>query len=220
VTPTPEDASLPTPEDAGRLTPQDAVRLEECIAGGGVAVFPTDTLYGIGCDPDSPDAVERLYELKGRPPWQPCAVMFFSLPAALRALPELTGRERQAASTLLPGPVALLLPNRRERFLRACGTDGALGLRVPLLTPALAALAVVEVPVMQSSANLSGGADARRLAEVPPALRENADLVLDGGELPGTASTVLDLRGYEERGEWRVVREGPVGRGEFEQALG
>ena len=73
---------------------------------------------------------------------------------------------------------------------------------------------------MQSSANLSGDPEARRLADVPHALREGADLVLDGGELPGVASTVLDLREYEEHGRWRVVRAGPLGKAELARALG
>jgi L-threonylcarbamoyladenylate synthase len=91
--------------------------------------------------------------------------------------------------------------------------------RVPALTPALAALAALEQGVMQSSANISGGADARRLGEVPRELLEGADLVLDGGELPGTPSTVLDLRSYESDGEWRVLRAGALPDGVLARAL-
>jgi L-threonylcarbamoyladenylate synthase len=76
--------------------------------------------------------------------------------------------------------------------------------------PDLPVLAGVRAPVLQSSANSSGGSDARRLADVPEAIRAGADLVLDGGELPGTPSTVVDLRGYEETGEWAVLRAGLV----------
>ncbi len=203
------------------LGPGDAQRLEECLGGGGLAVFPADTVYGIGCDPENRAAVERLYALKGRPAARPAAVMFFSLGVALQALPELQERERAALSRLLPGPLTLLLPNRRRRFPLACGPDpDTLGVRVPLLAGALESLRAVGVPVLQSSANLSGEADVRRLADVPLALRAGADLVFDGGELPGTASTVLDLRGYQERGVWCVVRDGPVGAGELERALG
>jgi L-threonylcarbamoyladenylate synthase len=203
------------------LTSADARRLEECLAGGGVAVFPADTVYGIGCDPENRAAVERLYALKDRPAARPAAVMFFSLDTALAALLELGERERAALQALLPGPLTLLLPNRDRRFPLACGPEpGALGVRVPLLEGALAALGAVRVPAMQSSANISGEAEARRLAGVPASLREGADLELDGGELPGTASTVLDLRGYQERGEWRVVRAGPVGAKELKRALG
>jgi L-threonylcarbamoyladenylate synthase len=203
------------------LTPDDARRLQECLAGGGLAVFPADTVYGIGCEPDNQVAIERLYALKGRPAARPAAVMFFSLGSALEALPELRERERAAMIALLPAPLTLLLPNRNQRFPLACGPrSDTLGIRVPLLEGALTPLRAVGVPVLQSSANISGEADVRRLADVPLALREGVDLVLDGGELPGTASTVVDLRGYEERGEWRVVRGGPLGESELERVLG
>ena len=210
------------------LTADDAKRFRQCLADGGVAVFPADTVYGLACDPLRHEAVRRLYELKGRPPQRPAAVMFFSLAAALSSLPELGERERAALEALLPGPLTVLLPNREHRYPLACAPGapassaepGALGLRVPLLPEPLAALHAVDVPAMQSSANLSGAPDARQLSEIPPALLRGADLVLDGGELPGIASTVLDLREYEAGGRWDIVREGPVGPREVERALG
>jgi L-threonylcarbamoyladenylate synthase len=201
----------------------DAQRLEECLAAGGVAVFPADTVYGLCCDPLNERAVRRLYELKGRPAERPAAVMFFALASLLQALPDLARRERAAVQVLLPGPATLLLPNRGNRYPLACGPGesgvGSLGLRVPAWSPVLAALGAVEMPVLQSSANLSGEPDARRLLDVPAPIRAAADLVLDGGELPGTASTVIDLCEYERRGEWQVVREGPLTRADLERLL-
>jgi L-threonylcarbamoyladenylate synthase len=214
------DEGVVTAGAAPVLGPLDARRLQHCVAAGGVAVFPADTVYGLCCAPESAAAVARLYELKGRPPERPAAVMFFTLATALTVLPELSERERAALGELLPGPVTVLLPNRAQRFPLACGPDPhTLGLRVPLLGQRLRALAEVTQPVMQSSANLTGGPEARRLTEVPPALREGADLVLDAGELPGVASTVLDLRHYEERHDWQVVREGPLSRADLSRAL-
>ncbi len=198
------------------LDAQDAERLRDCIAAGGVAIFPADTVYGLACDPVRREAVGRLYELKGRPADRPAAVMFFALAAALEALPELGERERAALKALLPGPLTVLLGNRERRYPLSGGGE-VLGLRVPLLPEALSA---VGVPVMQSSANLSGGPEARRLSEIPRALLEGADLVLDGGELPGVASTVLDLREYETSGSWSIVREGPVAKAELRRVLG
>jgi L-threonylcarbamoyladenylate synthase len=203
------------------LTVADVDRLRACIAGAGVAIFPADTVYGLGCDPDSEAAVLRLYALKGRPATQPAAVMLFALEPALRALPELGPRERRALSALLPGPLTLLLPNRRRRFPLACWPDrDTLGLRVPLLPAQLAALAAFERPLLQSSANLSGEPPARRLSDIPAQLRAGAELALDGGELPGVASTVLDLRGYERDRRWQIVREGPVEQAELQAVLG
>jgi len=187
----------------------DAAAFERVIAAGGVVVFGADTVYGLACDPEAPLAVQRLYALKGRRPDKPAAVMFFSLDRALAALPELGPRTAIALQRLLPGGVTLLLPNPARRYPLACGPDpGTLGLRVPQV-PALAA---VGVPVVQTSANAAGGADPRRLDEVPAAIRAGADLVLDGGELGGTPSTVVDLRRYEAAGEWAVLRAGAVGR--------
>jgi L-threonylcarbamoyladenylate synthase len=174
-----------------------------CIAGGGVAVFPADTVYGLACDPGDAAAVDRLYALKGRPPAKPAAVMFFDLERALHGLGPRTAALLRA---LLPGGLTALLPNPEHRFPLACGPDPeTLGLRVPDL-PAFAGAP----PVLQSSANLAGGPDARRLEDVPRAIRDGADLVIDGGELPGIASTVLDLRAFEAGGAWRIVRPGAI----------
>jgi len=165
------------------------------IAAGGVVVFPADTVYGLACDPANADAVARLYELKGRPPDKPAAVMFFDREQAL--LPELPPRTREIMARLLPGAVTLLVAS--ERYPLAGGA-GTLGVRVPDIPP------LGTVPVLQSSANVTGGPDARRLDDVPEAIRSGADLVIDGGELPGTPSTVVDLRGAEPR----IVRAGAV----------
>jgi L-threonylcarbamoyladenylate synthase len=191
--------------------------LEACVAGGGVAVIPTDTVYGVCCDPDNERAAEALYRLKRRPPARACAVMFFAVEVALRALAELRPRERLALQALLPGPVTLLLPNRELRFAPACRADPAsFGLRVPRLGERLAALDSVALPVMQSSANISGEPDARAFAEVPSSILERAQLALDGGELPGTPSTVIDLRDFDREGRWHVLRDGALPRGAVE----
>jgi L-threonylcarbamoyladenylate synthase len=195
----------------------DAATFERCMSVGGVAVFPADTVYGLACDAQSPGAVERLYDLKGRGRDKPAAVMFFERELALAALPELGARTRAALERLLPGALTLLLPNPDRRFPLAGGPDpGTLGLRVPELGPPLSA---VRWPVLQSSANRAGGPDARRLADVPAFLREAADLVIDGGELPGTPSTVVDLRGYEQDASWHVVRPGAVPEARVAAAL-
>lgn len=183
---------------------------------GGVAVFPSDTVYGLACDAANEVAVRRLYALKRRPLDKPSAVMFFDRELALAALPELGARTRGAFERLLPGAVTLLVGNPAERFPLACGEDPAtLGVRVPVA----GAFEGVRWPVLQSSANVAGGAEARALSEVPESLRRAADMVIDGGELPGTASTVIDLRDFEEQGSWRIVRPGAVDEADVRAAL-
>ena len=186
----------------------------------GVAVFPADTVYGLACEPDEAEAVRRLYRLKRRRPDKPAAVMFFDLDLALTALPDVGERTGGALQALLPGPLTVLLPNPAHLFPLACGPEpDTLGLRVPALGGALAPLAALHRPVLQSSANHAGGPDPRRIADVPAEIRRGADLVLDAGELPGTPSTVVDLRGYED-GVWTVLREGAIGPAELAERLG
>ena len=158
-----------------------AERFESCIRGGGVVLFPADTVYGLAADPENDDAVDRMYALKGRPREKRSALMYFSV----EAVPDLPARARR----LLPGPVTVVLADGR-------------GIRVPD-QPLLAG---VSVPVLQTSANPSGGEDPRRLEDVDPGIRAGVDLEIDGGELPGTASSVVDLSGDEVR----ILREGAL----------
>jgi tRNA threonylcarbamoyl adenosine modification protein (Sua5/YciO/YrdC/YwlC family) len=197
-------------------TAVDAAEFERCMSVGGVAVFPSDTVYGLACDVYSRVAVERLYRLKRRRLDKPSAVMFFDLALALAALPELGPRTRDALQRLLPGAVTVLLPNPELRFPLACGADQlTLGLRVPVV-PGLEA---VRWPVLQSSANLAGGHEAVELRGVPDSIQRAADMLIDGGRLPGTASTVIDLRAYEDSNQWRVVRPGAVAPDVVDAAL-
>jgi L-threonylcarbamoyladenylate synthase len=185
--------------------------LDRCVAAGGVVVLPTDTVYGLACDAADAGAVDRLYALKGRPREKPAAVLWGDVDAALADLDELGPRTRAAVRALLPGPVTVLVPNPGGRYPLAGGE--ALGVRVPASRLGLSR------PLLQSSANESGGPDPRRLDEVPAAIRAGADLVIDGGDLPGTPSTVVDLTAYEADGRWRVVRPGAVSAAEVAARL-
>jgi L-threonylcarbamoyladenylate synthase len=193
------------------VTEGQVAEFEEVIGGGGIAVFPTDTVYGLGTHPDSVEGVHRLYWIKGRSPDRPAAVLFFDLERALAALPEVGLKTQAALDRLLPGPVTVLLPNPATRFPLACGAEPSrLGLRVPKIDEKITKLASVSVPILQSSANPTGESDPRSLDEVDPRIRRGADIELDAGVLPGTPSTVIDLSAYEESGGFEVLREGAL----------
>jgi L-threonylcarbamoyladenylate synthase len=193
------------------VTEGQVQEFEEVIAGGGLAVFPTDTVYGLGTHPDSVEGAHRLYWIKGRSPDRPAAVLFFDLELALAELPELGPKTADALQRLLPGPVTVLVANPATRFPLACGAEpGRLGVRVPELGDKLAKLVNVRVPILQSSANPTGEPDPRTLEDVDDRIRRGADLELDAGLLPGTPSTVIDLSSYEDQGAFEVLREGAL----------
>jgi L-threonylcarbamoyladenylate synthase len=194
----------------------DAARaaLERCIGGGGVAVFPADGLYGLACDPLDAGAIARIHGIKGRDDGKPSAVMYFS-PLAMRELVAGLGpRTRQAVAALMPGPVTLVVANPERRYPLACREDPErLGVR--LIGGPLAGAAC---PVFQTSANRSGEPAPSRLGDVDPAILAAADLAIDGGELTGAPSTVVDVADIE-RDKWRILREGGLSAAEVKAAL-
>jgi L-threonylcarbamoyladenylate synthase len=193
------------------VTSDDVDAFRGCIEAGGLALFPADTVYGLATSPTSEEGFRRLVELKGRPPSRPSAVMFFHLEQALSAVGEIGPRTHAALGRLLPGPVTAVLPNPLLLYPLACGPrPERLGIRVPDLRGPLEPLRAMSRPVLQSSANLSGGSDARRLEHVDPVVRAGVDAALDAGELPGTPSTVVDLSSYELEGGFEVLREGAL----------
>jgi L-threonylcarbamoyladenylate synthase len=189
--------------------------LVPCIGDGGVAVFPADTLYGLACDPLSQPAVERIHGLKGRDEGRSSAIMFFA-PLAMREILSTVGpRTRDALGTLLPGPVTAVVPNPEHRYPFACREDPErLGLRL-IEGP----LTGARCAVFQTSANRSGEPAPSRFEDIDPAILEGVDLAIDGGELGGAPSTVVDLTALDDEGTWEVLREGAVARDELNQRL-
>jgi L-threonylcarbamoyladenylate synthase len=185
--------------------------LERCVSGGGVAVFPADGLYGLACDPLDAGAIAKIHRLKGRDDGKPSAVMYFS-PLAIRELVSGLGpRTKAAASALLPGPATLVVANPQRRYPLACRQDPErLGIRL-IGGP----LAGTMCPVFQTSANLSGEPAPARFEDVPDSVCEGADLTIDGGELPGLPSTVVDITAIEGDGSWRVLRDGALSPGDL-----
>lgn len=189
--------------------------LERVVGDGGVAVFPADGLYGLACDPLNAEAIERIHELKGRDDGKPSAVMYFT-PLVMRELLGGFGpRTAEAVGRLLPGPVTLVVANPDRRYPLASRDDPErLGVRL-IGGP----LAGTRVAVFQTSANRSGSAPPSRFAAIDAEIIGGADLAIDGGELGGKPSTVVDLSEIDGGGDWAVLREGALDRVELERIL-
>jgi L-threonylcarbamoyladenylate synthase len=179
----------------------------EAIRAGKPVVLPTDTVYGLCATPNRPEPVAGLYRLKGRAAEQPTAVVAVDAAQLFECIPELRDRAGSLVEALLPGPLTLVLPNPARRFPWLTGSlPDTIGVRVPDLVHEAREVLQRAGAVAATSANLAGGPDPRRLDEVPEEIRSGCAAVIDGGELPGTPSTVVDLTGPEPK----ILREGAV----------
>jgi tRNA threonylcarbamoyl adenosine modification protein (Sua5/YciO/YrdC/YwlC family) len=170
----------------------------EAIGEGRPVVLPTDTVYGLCTTPLAPESLSRL---KGRGPDQPIALLASEVDILLELVPELPAA---IVRSLLPGRLTLIFPNPERRFPLLSPLD-TIGVRVPELRGAARRIVTRTGAVAATSANLHGDPDPKRIDEVPAAIREQA-VVVDGGELPGIPSTVVDLTGPRPS----ILREGAV----------
>jgi L-threonylcarbamoyladenylate synthase len=189
----------------------------EALRDGKLVVMPFDTVYGLAADPTREEHTQRLYELKGRDLTEPSALVARDFDFLLQCVPELRGRAASLARLLLPGPVTLILPNPARRFRWLTGTNPeAIGVRVPDFDGPGAEVLERVGAVVATSANHPGGRDPKRLDEVPDDIRAGAAALVDGGELLGSPSTVIDLTG----GKPRILRDGALPAEEALRRLG
>lgn len=183
------------------------------IAAGDVAAIPTDTVYGLACDPYSRGAVEKIFELKVRPRHSPLPILAHGL-SSLEAIARLTEPGRALADAFWPGPLTLVLP-RSEDFdaYLGEGAEDTVAVRVPAHDLCLELLARTG-PLAVSSANTSGAPPLADAASVRASFAELA--ILDGGRAAGIASTIVSLVEPSPR----VLREGTIGRAEVEGVAG
>jgi L-threonylcarbamoyladenylate synthase len=184
--------------------------IDEAVAAvrsGKPVVMPFDTVYGLAADPYREASTRQLYELKGRDQTEPSALVASEFDYLLECVPELRGRAAALARVLLPGPVTLILPNPARRFRWLTGTNPeAIGVRVPDFDGPGAEVLERVGALVATSANHPGGRDPGRLDHVPEDIRVGAAALVDGGELPGSPSTVIDLTGENPR----ILRDGAL----------
>lgn len=196
-----------------------ASEISEAIAAlraGELVVYPTETFYGIAADPFSPEALEKLFAIKGRDPQKPTALIAADAQMAFSVAREVSSIARSLASAFWPGPLTLVMPARDGLPQALVGPDGGVGIRVSPHPIALALTERLSKPITATSANRSGEEPATTLALARTSLGDSIKVYLDGGTLGASApSTVISCNatGY------RVIREGAISAQELDAAL-
>lgn len=170
-------------------------RAADAIRGGELVVYPTETVYGLGADALDSEAVDRVFEAKGRPRSNPLSMAVPDVESAAQYA-DLTDRERRFVREFLPGPVTVVVEAGDEVPDELTAGRDRVGVRIPDHETALSLLERV-APITATSANRSGEPSVRRIAVLDPEIREAVEYVLDGGETGGTESTVVDVERRE-----------------------
>jgi len=170
----------------------DIKKIAERVRQGQVFIYPTDTVYGIGCDATNEASVKRVYAIKGRDFKKPLSVAFSQMEHLIRFVSiNETGRETMAGK--LPGAYTFIVKNK-SISPGVTASLGTVGVRIPDYQPLLSLIKKAGVPVVTTSANLSGEVPSNDIANLSPEILKKADFVIDAGECgSGKPSTIIDL---------------------------
>jgi L-threonylcarbamoyladenylate synthase len=193
---------------AGEEITADAIaRAAAVVAAGGVLLYPTDTIYGLGCDALRPGSVRRVYALKERPEEKPMIVLVSGVAMAESLVAEVPAAARAIMRAFWPGPLTLLFPADAARVPWLTGATGKIGLRYPEHAFCRRLMEASGLPLLSTSANRSGEAYAGDVSALRALFGSSVDLFVDAGALPASApSTIVDV----SSGVPALVREGAV----------
>lgn len=180
----------------------------KAIQSGRVVAFPTDTFYGLAADPFNLSAVERVYQIKGRPRTKPLLLLIENISQATVLTSELPEIFRELAKNFWPGPLTIVMRASHRLPLKVTGGSGNIGLRLPKSELARALIRSAGVPLTATSANLSTLPSCTTASHVLGQIGGRVDILIDGGTVTAKKpSTVVDLTGPT----MRIIREGAIG---------
>lgn len=177
------------------------------LVGNGVIVYPTDTFYGLGANCSSQQALQRIFEIKIRPSSKGLPVLVSDPEMAKGLAAELPPAFHTLTSRFWPGPLTVVLRAASGLLLELVGPGRTIGIRLPAISWLQELIRVIGLPLVATSANLSGQGEIESAEEVKRVFRGKVDLIVDGGKTPGgKPSTVIDLTGEKPR----LIREGAI----------
>jgi len=189
----------------------------EALRRGDVVVFPTETLYGLGADALNPEAVQKVFSLKGRDPLNPIPVIIADEAMLQDLVTDVPDLARDLMQRFWPGPLTIVLPGRKDIPKPLLNVSGGIGVRISGEPTATNLVKALGRPITATSANPSGKEPARTLHRAKNYFLGNIEIFLNGGTLTSkTGSTVVEVAAEKIK----IIREGEVKRRQLGQVVG
>jgi len=188
---------------------------EEALDSGDLIVYPTDTVYGLGADATSDEAVKKVYEAKSRSEENPISVIVDSLSMAERVA-SLDANEKRVIRKMFPGPLTIVSDSNSYVSDRLTGNTGKIGIRIPDHALVIDLVSRLGRPMTTTSANITGGKTSRSPEEAIDQVGDSVEIVIDDGELEESdPSTVFEI----EDSNVKIIREGPISKSTIRKVL-
>jgi len=202
--------------DTEHPDPVSVLAVADIICSGGVIVYPTDTIYGIGVDAFSDLAVDKVFELKQRDKTKPILVIAHNLDMVKMLVSTIPAVGYKLIERFWPGPLTILFPAAEHINRKLTAGTGKIGIRIPKNEFCLELVKTCNKPITSTSANISGGDNPTSIQQILDSIGERVDVIVDGGILASNIpSTVVDVT----TGSAVIVRQGMISREEIEQVL-
>jgi L-threonylcarbamoyladenylate synthase len=190
-----------------KIKEAELIPAAKAIQSGRVVAFPTDTFYGLGADPFNLSAVERVYQIKGRPRTKPLLLLIDNIDDVTLLTADQPESFYEVAKKFWPGPLTIVMRASDRLPLKVTGGTGNIGLRLPKSDLARALIRAAGVPLTATSANLSTLPSCTTASQVLGQIGGRVDVLIDGGTVAARKpSTVVDMTGPSVR----IIREGVV----------
>jgi len=198
-----------------KATKDNIREASKVVKKGGLVVYPTDTVYGLGCDPFNVRAVERVFRVKGERKEKPLPILASDI-KCIEKIAHLNEKARKISDKHWPGPLTLAVPKKPSLpDIVTCGL-ASVGVRIPNHKVAIRLISLCDGLLVGTSANKTGQKPPKTAEEATKQLGKEVDIVLDGGPTPlSQESTVIDLTSEKPK----MLREGPVKLEEVMNAL-
>ena len=188
----------------------------EVLRNGGIVIFPTETVYGIGTNAYCEKSVEKIYEIKERPEEKPLSILVSNVNEISKYAIINNSMEEQIIKNLMPGPITIILEKRPEVFNYITSGKNTIGIRIPDNKIILKILEALKLPIVAPSANISGHPSGIELNEILPDFENKVDICIDGGKSElSESSTIVQV----VDNEIKILRQNKILKQDIENIL-